>query len=695
MHGAGFVFDLAIVLGVAGVTAVLARRFRQPTILGYLLAGLIVGPYIPIPLFADQHRVEALAELGVVLVMFAVGLEFRIAKLMRVLPVSGVTALVQVGFLLWAGFTLGELLGRPPREALFLGAAICISSTMVVTRVFDDVEVPGDVRQHVLGILVIQDVLAIVIIAALTAVAAGEGLAARDLASVLGKLGGVLLGLLGVGLLVVPRAIRKVAGAKSPELLAVVAVGLCFIIGAVAEGLGFSVALGAFVAGILVAESGREKEIEHLVAPLRDIFAAIFFVSIGMTVEPGEALAHLPTSLLLVVLIVLGQLVSITAAGVLSGSGLRRSLFAGLALGQVGELGFIVVGLGVTAGVVSPDLRPILVTVSALTAFTTPLLLRQAPRLARAVDQLLPGRFHRLIALYESWFEGWRSRPRPSLEGSSTILRAVRNLVFDGIATTVVVALSLAWSEAGAHWIAGQTGWSERAARGSFGLAVVCLLLPILFALLRNAMALSRAMAEQIDPPLGPLTVQRKLVRRLIRSTVHLLVALGVGLPALAILRPLLPGPFGIPILFVVIASLATYILRDVRKLDAALASGAAGVAARLSAEMSHDPTLPPPSPEVPTNTESNMDLEAVLPGLDRVVGWRVPEGCWADGRTLAEMDLRASTGVAVVAIQRQGGQISLPKGDDTIRGEDLLGLLGGPEAIVEAQAFLQTGPEG
>lgn len=694
MHGVGFVGDLAIVLGVATLTAVLARLLKQPTILGYLVAGLIVGPYLPVPLFADTHRVEAMAELGVVLVMFAVGLEFQIAKLFRVLPISGVTALVQVGFLLWAGYTLGALLGWSSKEALFLGSAICISSTMVVTRLFSELEIPRAVREHVLGILVIQDVLAIVIIASLTAIAAGEGLEPAALATVLAKLSGVLLAFIGVGLLIVPRGVRWVAHTKNPELLAVIAAGLCFMLGSLAEGLGFSVALGAFVAGILVAESGRQKDIEHLIAPMRDIFAAVFFVSIGMTVDPLQALQHLPFSLLLVALIIVGQLLSVSLAGALSGSGLRRSLFSAFVLGQIGELAFIISSIGIQAGIVRADLQPVLVTVAALTAFTTPLAIRWAPRAIKVIDGALPGRVHRLLSLYESWFERWRERPRAPIGTKSPARHAMRNLAFDGLAATVVVALAVSWAGPGTQFIEKELGWSENASRGSFGLAVLVLLLPLLFHLIRNSLALSKTMADEIAPKMASGPAGQPIVRRLVRSTVHLLVTLAVGIPGIAVLRPLLPGPFGLPILLLVLGFIATYIFKELGNLDTELRSGAAAVAERLSAEMSTQLHLPPiprdPTEDIPTE----LAIHQTLPGLDGVRGWKVPPRAWAEGLSLAQADLRAATGVAVVTIQRGPDLISLPNGGDIIQAGDTLGMLGSPEALAEAQSILLDGPK-
>ena len=164
MHG-GLIADLAVVTMVAALTGMLARRVGQPSILGYLLAGLIVGPYIPIPLFADPHRMEELAEVGVVLVMFAVGLEFRIKRLVEILPLSGLTAAVQIGALAWGGFTVGSLLGWSTSASVCLGAALSISSTMVVSAVLRTRPVDEDVRAHVFGVLVVQDVVAIVLMA--------------------------------------------------------------------------------------------------------------------------------------------------------------------------------------------------------------------------------------------------------------------------------------------------------------------------------------------------------------------------------------------------------------------------------------------------------------------------------------------------------------------------------------------------
>jgi CPA2 family monovalent cation:H+ antiporter-2 len=686
VHESSFLTDLALVLGVAALTAVVARRFAQPSVLGYLVAGLIVGPYIPVPLFADPHRVESLAQFGVVLVMFAVGLELRLSRLARVLPVSGVTGLVQVGFLVWAGFSVGRFLGWSTVESLFLGGSLGISSTMVVTRIFADVDVPRDIREHVFGILIVQDVLAVSLIALLTGVAAGGGLEAGELARELARLAALLLAFVAFGLLLVPRALRYVAKTESSELLVVVAVGLCFALAYLATALGYSVALGAFVAGVLVAESGRGAKVEHQIAPLRDVFAAIFFVSIGMSVDPRIALAHLPETLLLGSVVVFGQLASVSLAGILSGNGLRRSVTSGLALGQIGEFAFIISGLGVAAGAVRPELRAILVTVAVVTAFTTPLALRRAEPILRFLDHHLPGRVLRLISLYERWFERWRARPIPSIFPRGR--RPFRNLAFDASATILTLALALSWQPVATRALSERAELPVGLSRFLFGAAVVVLVLPLLVGLYRNARVLSARIADEVAPIASKARPAEGVVRRLLRSAVHLLVVLGVGVPALAILRPLAPGPVGLPLFLAVLVGLGLLILRNVRSLDREVRSGAATLAERLAQEMGAEPAKSP----VPGTRVAAL-APAELPGFEAVKGWRVPEGAFAVGKTLAELDLRAASGVAVVTLLRDGELTSLPRGEEVLRAGDILGLLGSSSDLAEGQRLLLDGP--
>ncbi len=672
-----FVSDLAIVLCVAAAISVVMRLLKQSTVVGYLLAGLVVGPYIPVPLFAEPHRVESMAEFGVLLVMFAIGLEFRVRRFLHVLPTSGLTAVLQMSFLFWCGLSMGLFLDWSTTEAVFLGAAVCISSTMVVSKVFDQRPVAASVREFVFGVLVIQDLAAVVLIAVVTGVASGQGLAAGELATTLGRLAVVLVALVVGGMLFIPRLVRLSARLGSPEILVVVVTGLCFGIAVLAEGLGYSVALGAFVAGVLVAESGEEKAVEPLIRPLRDVFAAIFFVSIGMTVDPMAAASLLPQSLLLVGIVILAQFVSVSVAGVVSGNGLGRSLSAGLSLGQIGEFSFIMAGIGIAAGIVRGELRSMLVTTAILTAFTTPLLFGRSEQLGRWVGSRLPGRVSHLLGVYERWFEAWR-RGMGSESARSPIRRAVRVILVDsavlaGIAVAAVLARKEVWdlvvdtlplSEDAAGWVLAG-GWTLLAT-------------PFVISLLRNtgllAGLVSRSVVTSAEAEVRPAT---PLLQGTYRVLVWLGVLLGVGGPVSAILRPV-TGATPAIVVVGLLAAVAFSMLRGKGDVERGFRSQAQRVANLLARQAA-------------SGTQGGRTEPKPIPGFDLVFGVAIRPESLVVGKTLIDLNLRALTGATVVAIRRSNQNVLLPTGREALQAGDVLGIAGTEEAIRRANELLSS----
>lgn len=670
-----FIHDFAIVLAVATVTTVLFRLIRQPSVLGYLFAGLLVGPHVPLPLFADPERIHTLSEFGVVLVMFAIGLEFRIQKLIAVLPISGVTALIQIGALFWGGFSVGELLGWTTVESLFLGASIAISSTMVVSKVFEERPPSEEIRSFVFGILVLQDVAAVVLVAAMTAVASGGGLSAGELAKMLGRLGGVLILFLAGGVLIIPRLVRAVVRLKSQEVLVVVAAGVCFGFGLLAELFGYSVALGAFIAGMLVAESGRGTEVEHATKPLKDVFTAVFFVSIGMTVDPMLAVENLGSALLVFGVVVVGQLTSVMLGGILSGSGLRKSLGAGLALGQIGEFAFIISSIGVAANAVRPPIQPVLVTVAILTAFTTPKAVASADRMLRSIDRWLPTRLQNLIVFYETWFQ--RLRSEGGLE--SPPRKALRAVGVDGLA---LVALLAAWAR-WARLLGDQLGSLLPLPEGvAFALVTVVwflVMVPFLIGLVRNARLVSTLLADAASLELLPSGAPSEAVRAVIRTTVNLLLLLGVGIPTAAILRPFLNFPVVSPILAVLLATVAVSLWRRAGRIDAEVRSGAERVVELFAQQRG----------------ETSTDLTPVTTsffGMSELLTVRLEADDFAVGQSLAELDLRAVTGASVLAIHRPPSGPVVATGTEKLRAGDVLAIAGATETREEAERLLRHG---
>src|SRR5262245_13303244 len=225
MHGAHELLrEITVVLGVAAVTTVLFQRLRQPVVLGYILAGLIVGPHVPIPLVADQGTIQTFSELGVILLMFSLGLEFSLRRLGQVGPTAGLTAVIQSSIMVWIGFMVGRAFGWTPRESIYAGAIIAISSTTIIAKAFDEQRIQGKLRELVVGVLIVEDLIAILLMAILTALSSGEGMTVATLAESSGRLAAFLVGLVVVGMLVVPRAIRFIHRLGRPETTLVASV---------------------------------------------------------------------------------------------------------------------------------------------------------------------------------------------------------------------------------------------------------------------------------------------------------------------------------------------------------------------------------------------------------------------------------------------------------------------------------------
>lgn len=671
----GYVSDIAIVLGVAAATNLLFRRLKQPNTLGYLLAGLIVGPYLPVPLFADPERIHALSELGVVLVMFVIGLEFQIGKLRRILPLTGFAAIVQMACLLWAGSSFASALDWTQVEAMFLGASIAISSTMVVSKVFDEANPEKDVRAIVLGVLVLQDVAAVGLIAGMSAVAESGMVSTGALTGALLSVTLVLIVMVVVGLLVVPRLIRYVARLKHPETLVITSIGICFVCAASVEAMGYSVALGAFVAGILAGESGRSFDINYVIQPVRDLFAAIFFVSIGMTVNPVLAIQHLPVALLLCGLIIGTQFLSLSVGGIVSGLGLRRSLTAGLALGQIGEFAFIIAGIGIAAGVVRVELQSILVTVAVITTFTTSFSLSKSSKVIQWVDRHLPKRFQTNLVFYEAWFERIR---RPREKGtSSESFRALRSIVVDALLGQAIIVVGLVWRTDLTVKIGSLFDLPSSEAQSLlFGLIAV-LSLPFFIGVGRNQVILVRALPSELTTQRAGVPNQKisPTGQAFLRGAIQLMVVMGVGIPLAAILKALA----GLP----VVGSLVTLAI-FLALIQWWFVAGRWRTEIRSETERFVDYLA-----DQLAEQSVHVTPAAFFPDIEKMDGILIEDDGAAVGKTLAELNLRVHTGALVIAIHRDEKDVVMPTGSDVVRAGDLLMITGSATSLAKARSLL------
>ncbi len=381
--------ELAVVILAAALAALVFEKLRLPLVLGYIVAGLVIGPHVTRAV-TDASLVGTLSDLGVVLLFFTIGLEFSVRTVARVGIPTLLTVIIELSAVVIAMYALGRVLGWTSTEAVFVAIGIAIASTMLVVKGLEDHKLRGPNVELILAMMVVEDLLSILLLAVLTGIATGAGVYAGELGALLGKLGGLLVLMVAVGLLVVPRLIRAVARTGRSEPLMVTSLAVCFGMVWLAVHAGYSLALGAFAAGMLIAESGKGHDVDQLVRPFRDLFAAIFFLAIGMTIVPDEVASHWVAALVLALALVTFKTLAVSFAGVLTGNGVPRAVRAGLALSQIGEFSFIVVAVGVSAGVVRGFLLPIVVGASCVTAISGTLQVRVGQRVASSLDSHLP-----------------------------------------------------------------------------------------------------------------------------------------------------------------------------------------------------------------------------------------------------------------------------------------------------------------
>jgi len=676
-----FLRSLTVVLAVAALTTVLFQRLRQPVVLGYIIAGLIVGPHVPIPIVADPGIIQTLSELGVILLMFSLGLEFHLAKLVRVGPAASFTAVIETSLMAWLGFLAGRAFGWTVLESVFAGAIVAISSTTIIAKAFDEQAIRGRLREMVVGILLIEDLIAIVVMAVLTAVATGASLSAGGVAGTVGRLAMFLVGLLVVGMLVVPRFIRYVTRIGRVETTLVASIGICFATAYIAQRFGYSVALGAFIAGSLVAESGKGDEIEHLVRPVRDVFAAIFFVSVGMLIDPALVAQHWVAVLVLSAVVIVGKITGVSVGAFLAGSGTRTAVQAGMSLAQIGEFSFIIAGLGLSLGANRNFLYPVAIAVSALTALSTPWLIRASAPSAAFIDRRLPRPLQTFAALYGSWLERLKeeSAARAGVPGAR---RFVGLLALDAaVLSGLIVAISLEFGTiAGA--VAGTLHIAPAVARVIIVSATAAAALPLVMGIGRLSRGLGRSLAETALPKAVGKADLDAAPRRALAVTLQLGIALIAGIVVVAITQVFLPSYSGPLVLFLVLAGFGVAIWRSVRDLEGHVRAGAQAVVAALGRYA----RAGSPGP----GTDALADVNRLLPGLGEPVAVRLDSTSGAVGQSLADLNLRGRSGATVLAISRNGEDIVVPAAGERLQAGDVLALAGSHDAIETARDLLR-----
>ncbi len=522
--------------------------------------------------------------------------------------------------------------------------------------------------------------IAILLITILTPVSNGEKLTALELATTAGRLTAFLTTLIVVGLLTVPRLIRLVVRLDRPETTVVASVGLAFGFALLARQFDYSVALGAFLAGAVVAESGVEKKVEHLVQPVRDIFAAIFFVSVGMLIDPGEIVAHWPIVVALLSIVVAGNIFAVTVGSFLVGESIQNSLKTGMSLAHIGEFSFIIAGVGVTTGATDNVLYSVAVAVSGITTLLTPWLIRAAEPTAAWVDRKLPRSLQTFAALYGSWIDSLSSG---SANSEKPRIRAlVRWLAVDAIVLAAIVIGASIDGRRIAAWLLDRLHVPQDWAGVVVVAGTAAFCVPFAIGLIRVARVLGFELAwrafpaaqrEQLDLAAAP--------RRLLVVTLQLAIVVLVGAPLVAITQPFLPPLRGAAVLLFALLVLAIPFWRGATNLQ-----GHARAAAQALAESLGQQTR---KGREEGEAYEHDELEQVLTGLGSPAPVELLPGSAAVGRTLAEIELRGLTGATVLAIQRGAQSILVPSGHERLSAGDVLAIAGTHEAVNAAKKLL------
>lgn len=390
--------DLALILMVAGIVTLIFKRLKQPLVLGYIVAGFLVSPHMPYTAsVADSENIHLWADIGVMFLLFSLGLDFSFKKILKMGASPVISTCTIIFSMSVLGLCVGHLFGWGEMDCIFLGGMLAMSSTTIIYKAFDDL----GLRQQqfaglVMSVLILEDILAIVMMVMLSAIANGSVGGEQMIGSVV-KIGFFLVLWLVVGIFAIPIFLRSVRRLINSEVLLVVSLGLCCAMAVVSSQVGFSSAFGAFIMGSILAETVEAERIEKLVEPVKNLFGAVFFVSVGMLVDPKILIDYAAPIVALVLTILLGQSIFGTFSFMLGGESLKSAMRCGFSMAQIGEFSFIIASLGLSLGVISHFLYPVVVAVSVITTFLTPYMIRLATPAYAHLEHRLPSKLIRLL----------------------------------------------------------------------------------------------------------------------------------------------------------------------------------------------------------------------------------------------------------------------------------------------------------
>ncbi|MDD5678014.1 MAG: cation:proton antiporter [Kiritimatiellae bacterium] len=678
MNDYAFLTDLAVVIALAGAAALICQWLKQPRVIGYILAGIFIGlPTNLTPVLTNQASIHTLAELGLIFLLFSLGLDFNLRKLRDVGFAALGIAVVDVAVMLWLGYMIGQALGWNLVESLFLGAIICDSSTAIVAKMLGETDQRREAyAKLILGTTIVEDLLAVVLIALLTAIGISGNVQASMVFSHLGSLAVFLVVLIVGGLLFVPRLLNIVGRSRSDELLIVTVTGLCFAVVLLGIQLDFSLALSAFVIGAIMSESRQHVRIEMLTDPLRDVFAAVFFVAVGLLVNLQIIYTHIGALLLLTCVVILAKFTTCSIGAFVMGNDRDTAVRMGCGMAQVNEFALIIAALGVTLNVTREVVYPLAVGVAVLTTFINPYILRHADIITRGLDAVLPRSFQAALANYTQWASRFEPRDAPDAVRKA-VKRCLMIIMINAGWIAAIFIITAYLARRFPYLLAGVPA-ALGGPNAIFWFGAALAIIPFLVASLRKLQALGMILAE-IKFPQAPHGSRISIPRMLTELAVLLSGCVALILFVLMLSSAILP-PWPVLLLLILVIALITSLMwtfniRIYAKAQTALREVFAGAHEWFSLH--------------PIGAMAYFFKDARLGSVVVVRESRVVD------KIVRELNLRAQTGATIIGIERQGIMIINPEADETFQPGDRVMLLGTGGQIENARAWLSEHPAG
>ena len=658
---APLISDLAVILIAAGIITLIFKCLKQPVVLGYIVAGILAGPAVPyIPTVSDPTNIKIWADIGVIFLLFAMGLEFSFKKLMTVGGTAVIASITIVSGMMFLGYTAGNALGFSHLSSIFLGGMLTMCSSAIVFKAFDDMGLRGQkFTGVVLGVLVVEDLVAVVLMVLLSTLAVSKQVEGMEMLESILKLGAFLIFWSLLGIYLIPSFLKKIKPFLNDETLLIIALGFCLGMVMIAAKAGFSSALGAFVMGSLLAETTEAEKIEKLVKPVKDLFAAIFFVSVGMMIQPDLLIEYLVPICILTILVIIGQIFFGSLGVLLSGQPLKIALQSGFSLTQIGEFAFIIASLGVSLKVTDDYLYPVIVAVSVVTTFLTPYMIRMATPVYQLIDNYLPSSIKLMLNRYSSGSN--------TVKHKSTWNKLLKSMLLDVILYTVLTIFSIIIFFTYVNPIIRKNILGFKGALLSLSI-ILAIILPFLWAII---------MKKNHSPEFLKLWNDSKFNRGPLVS----LIAIKLLLCA-SILMPVIVHIFnvasGVGFIITLLILLMIILSKKLKKRS-------------LSIEKRFIDNFNGKTTDSNIGSPLTDNILKSLPFNDlHLMDFVVGQESSIVGRSLKEINFRQKYGINIVSIIRGERQINIPRGEERLYPFDKIIIVGTDEELDLFQEIIQ-----